>query len=49
MSYGNAPGVPVLVPIRMAERYITRTGAVVGGEATYANFRQFETSVRIVP
>ena len=47
--YGHAPGIPVPVPIRMAERYVTRTGALVGGEATYANFRQFETSARIIP
>lgn len=48
VSYGHAPQVPVPVPIRMAERYVTRTGAVVAGEATYANFRQFETSVRVI-
>jgi hypothetical protein len=47
--YGHAAGIPVPVPIRMAERYVTRSGATVGGEATYANFRQFETSARIVP
>jgi hypothetical protein len=47
--YGRAPGVPVPVPIRMAERYVARSGARVGGEATYANFRQFETSARIIP
>ena len=46
--YGHTPGIPVPVPIRMAERYVTRTGALVGGEATYANFRQFETSARII-
>jgi hypothetical protein len=49
VSYGQAPGIPVPVPIRMAERYVTRTGELVAGEATYANFRQFETSARIVP
>ena len=49
VSYGHASGIPVLVPIRMAERYVTRTGALVAGEATYANFRQFETSARIIP
>jgi len=49
VSYGHAPGIPVLVPIRMAERYVTRTGAFVAGEATYANFRQFETGARIIP
>jgi len=46
--YGHAPGIPVPVPIRMAERYVTRSGALVAGEATYANFRQFETSARII-
>jgi hypothetical protein len=47
--YGHAPGIPVPVPIRMNERYVTRTGEVVIGEATYANFRQFETRARIIP
>ena len=47
--YGHVAGIPVLVPIRMAERYVTSSGANVGGEATYANFRQFETNARIVP
>jgi hypothetical protein len=49
VSYGHAHGIPVPVPIRMAERYVTRTGALVAGEATYTNFRQFETSARIIP
>jgi hypothetical protein len=49
VSYGHAPGLPVLVPSRMAERYVTRTGAFVAGEATYTNFRRFETRARIVP
>ena len=48
VSYGPAPDIPVPVPIRMAERFVTSTGAVVAGEATYANFRQFETSARII-
>lgn len=48
VTFGTAPGIPVLVPIRMAENYVTKTGAIVGGEATYANFRQFETSARII-
>jgi hypothetical protein len=33
----------------MAERYVTRSGALVSGKATYTNFRHFETSARIVP
>jgi len=49
VSYGHAPGIPAPVPIRMAERYVTRSGELVAGEATYANFRQFETSARIIP
>ena len=48
VSYGHAPGIPVSVPIRMAESYVARNGALVGGEATYANFRQFQTSARII-
>ena len=46
--YGHATGIPVPVPIRMAESYVARNGALVGGEATYANFRQFQTSARII-
>lgn len=48
VSYGHAPGIPVPVPIQMAESYVARTGELVGGEATYANFRQFQTSARII-
>jgi hypothetical protein len=48
VSYGQAEGIPVPVPIRMEERYVTRSGALVSGEATYDNFRQFATSARIV-
>jgi hypothetical protein len=47
--YGQAPGIPVAVPIRMAERYVVRSGELVAGEAIYANFRQFETNARIIP
>jgi hypothetical protein len=48
VAYGRAPDIPVLVPTHMEERYVTRTGAIVAGEATYANFRQFQTSARII-
>ena len=48
VSYGHAPGIPVPVPVRMAESYVARTGELVAGEATYANFRQFQTSARII-
>lgn len=46
--YGHVPDIPVPVPIRMAEQFVTQSGARVGGEATYTNFRQFQTSARIV-
>ena len=46
--YGHAANIPVPVPIRMAEQFVTQSGARVGGEATYTNFRQFQTSARIV-
>ena len=49
VSYGYVPGIPVLVPIRMAERYVTRSDELVAGEATYTHFRHFETSARIIP
>jgi hypothetical protein len=49
VSYGHTHGIPVPVPISMAERYETRSGELVAGEATYTNFRRFETSARIVP
>jgi len=48
VDYGRVPGIPVPVPIRMAEQFVTRSGARVGGEAIRTNFRQFQTSARIV-
>ena len=41
VSYGQAPGIPVLVPIRMAERHVARSGELVGGEGTVTNFRSY--------
>lgn len=49
VTYGRAPGMPVLVPMRMDERYDIRSGEIVGGEATYTNYRRFETSARMIP
>lgn len=48
VSYGSADGIPVPVPIRMDERFVTHDDEIVAGEATYTNFRQFATSARIV-
>jgi hypothetical protein len=49
VTYGRPTDMPVPVPIQMSEHYDTPSGAVVGGKATYANFRQFVTSGRILP
>jgi hypothetical protein len=49
VTYDYAPDIPVPVPVRMSERFTTRGGALVAGDATYANFRQFETSGRVLP
>jgi hypothetical protein len=49
VTYGRPVALPVPVPLRMTEHYVTPSGAVVGGEATYARFRQFTTSGRVVP
>jgi hypothetical protein len=41
------------VPVRMRETYMEMRGSTVqeniGSEATYSNFRRFETSIRILP
>jgi hypothetical protein len=47
VGFGFVPGIPVRVPLTMSERY--RNGdATLTGEATYSNFRQFQTGARIV-
>jgi hypothetical protein len=47
VTFGRAAGIDILVPVRMVEAY--RGGATtIHGEATYSNFRRFETSVRVV-
>jgi hypothetical protein len=48
VSYGRVPRIPVPLPVRMVERYVALTGEVITADAVYANFRQFQTSVRIV-
>jgi hypothetical protein len=48
VSYGRSAGIPVPVPIQMTERYVAPTGEVITGDASYTNFRQFQTSVRII-
>jgi hypothetical protein len=49
VTYGYAATIPTLVPLTMSERYVTRGGSRIGGEASYTNYRRFETSGRILP
>jgi VWFA-related protein len=46
VSYRKDDALGMLVPVRMAERYLTPT-ATISGEATYSDFRRFQTSVSI--
>ena len=47
VTYDRVPEVSGLVPVRMVEEY--RDGRTfIRGEATYRNFRQFETSSRVL-
>jgi len=47
VSYDRDPNIGALVPVRMIEQY-RRDEMTVEGEATYANYRRFQTSARIV-
>jgi len=48
VDYGRVPGIAVPVPIAMVERFMTRADDVIAGHATYANYRRFETSGRLI-
>lgn len=48
VAYDRVPGIAVPVPITMFERYMTRNGDEISGDATYANYRRFETSGRLI-
>jgi hypothetical protein len=48
VTYGYTPAIPVPVPLAMSERYTTRGGSKIGGEATYTNYRRFQTSGRVI-
>jgi hypothetical protein len=48
VTYGLVPRIPTLVPLTMSERYTTRGGATIGGEAVYSNYRQFQTGGRVI-
>ena len=47
VNYARDPNIGALVPVRMIEQY-RRDEMVVEGEATYSNYRRFQTSARVV-
>jgi hypothetical protein len=48
VTYGHVDMLDVAVPLEMTERYESGVAAVVTGTATYSNYRQFQTAVRLV-
>ena len=48
MKFGHVPGIPVLVPLTMAERFTTPNEQLIKGDATYADYRQFQTGGRVI-
>jgi hypothetical protein len=47
VTYGHVVGIDALVPQTMSERYIAGD-ATLTGDATYSNYRQFQTGARVV-
>lgn len=47
VEYGDVPGIPVLVPVRMADAYPRVDKHSASGEAFYSNYRRFQTTSRI--
>jgi hypothetical protein len=47
VHYQDEPAIGALVPGRMSEEYQGRNGSVTG-EATYTNYRRFQTAARII-
>jgi hypothetical protein len=47
VDYGRVGGIDVPVPLRMTEQF-AQAGSTLSGEATYANYRQFRASGRLI-
>lgn len=47
VSYDRVDGIDVLVPMTMTERF-QRGSAVISGEASYSNYRRFQTGGRLI-
>jgi hypothetical protein len=48
VQYGRVPRINVAVPLTMAERYTALDSSGIRGDATYTNYRRFETSGRVI-
>ena len=48
VSFASQPGLDILVPVRMREIFLFRSGRG-SSDARYSNFRRFATTARIVP
>lgn len=48
VQYGRVDGMPVLVPLSMRERFTIAVGDNVDSDATYTNYRTFQTSGRLI-
>jgi hypothetical protein len=46
VTYRRDEGLGMLIPVRMTERYVTPT-ATINGEASYSDFKKFQTSAKI--
>lgn len=47
VTYGHVPNIDGLVPLTMSERYVAGD-ATLTGDASYTNYRQFQTGARLV-
>src|SRR5262249_34624413 len=45
VTYALDPGVNVLVPREMREKYTLRDGSTIDGKATYAKYRRYQVTV----
>ena len=48
VRYGHVPAVDVRVPMTMSDRFTMASSIEVIGDATYTNYRRFETSGRLI-
>jgi hypothetical protein len=49
VDFARNADVAMVVPVRMVENYARPDGIALGGTATYAKFRRFQTGGRILP